>query len=112
MSAINEIYLEMNSGIYQGQSFTEPKDVPQLKSLLNNSDFRMRWAAVDSLAAKGEKDVVPQLIEMINHDNSMRVRGAAYQALQTLTGQKIDKLQRESWNSWWNANKANWPPKT
>jgi len=109
-SAMNEIYLEMNSGIYMGQSFQQPKDVSELKRLLSDADFRARWAAVDALAAKGEKDIVPQLIELINHDTSMRVRGAAYQALQTLTGQQIEKLQRERWNSWWEVNKAHWPP--
>ncbi len=111
VSTLNQIYLEMNAPIYAGRNFNQPKDTPELKKLLDDPNFTTRWAAVDALAAKGEKDIVPKLIEFINHDNSMWVRNAAYQALKTLTGQKMEKLQREQWNHWWDENKANWPPK-
>jgi HEAT repeat protein len=107
----NAIYLEMNSPLYAGRAFKDSKDAPELKRLLDNPDPFTRWAAVDALAAKGQKDVVPRLMEMINHDNSLWVRGAAYQALQGLTGQTFEKLRLDQWNSWWEANKANWPPK-
>ena len=107
LSTLNQVYLEMNVPFYAGRTFSQPKDTPELKKLLDSPDFTVRWAAVDALVAKGQKDLVPKLMEFINHDNSMWVRGAAYQALRTLTGQNIEKLQREQWNAWWNANKAN-----
>ena len=48
VSTQNQIYLEMNAPIYTGRTFKQPKEVPELKGLLNNPDFATRWAAVDA----------------------------------------------------------------
>jgi len=111
ISTMGEIYVEANAPVYTSRIFKPPKDTPEMTKLLGDSDPLVRWAAIDGLASKGQKDLVPTLIDMINHDGSNWVRRAAYQALQTLTGQGFEKFQRDQWNTWWQANKSNWPPK-
>lgn len=78
--------------------------------LLDDPNQLIRWAAVDGLSHKNDKSIVPMLMEIINHDNSLWVREAAYHALQSLTGQHFEILQADQWNSWWEASKVNWPP--
>jgi hypothetical protein len=111
VSTINEIYVEMNDPFYTSRNFTVPKETPEMEKLLIDPNALVRWAAVDGLADKGEKAIVPRLIDIINRDQSLWVRRAGYQALQRLTGQKFEKLERDQWNSWWQSNKGNWPPK-
>jgi hypothetical protein len=111
VSTLNVIYLEANSGIYSTRTFNTPKEPTEMVAMLNDPNQLIRWAAVDSLSNKNEKRIVPKLIEIINHDSSLWVREAAYHALQSLTGQNFEVLQVDQWNSWWEGNKHNWPPK-
>lgn len=111
VSTINQIYVDMNQAVYSGMKFTPEKTVEELKKLLDDPNPLTRWASVDGLAAKKDKSVVAKLIEIINHDDSMWVRRAAYQALKGLTGQKFENFQQEQWNEWWKQNKEGLPPK-
>jgi hypothetical protein len=111
LSTLNQIYVEANVPFYTSRHFTIERTVDDLKRLLDDPNPLIRWAAVDTLGEKQQKDIVPKLVDIINHDNSLWVRRAAYQALATLTGQNIQRLERDQWNKWWEANKGNWPPK-
>src|SRR5712692_3863425 len=74
VSTINEICVEMNVPFYTSRHFKAEKTVDELKRLLYDLNALNRWAAVDSLAEKNHKDIVPKLIEVIKHDNSLCVR--------------------------------------
>ena len=111
VSTINQIFVDMNSGLYSGRKFIPEKTVEEMKKLLVNPNPLARWAAVDGLAAKNDKSLVANFIEISNRDDSMWVRRAAYQALKGLTDQNFENFQEEQWNNWWEQNKKNWPPK-
>jgi len=110
-STVNQIFLEMNSGFYTGRNFVSPKSVEEMKGLLDDPHPLTRWAAIDGLATKGEKGIVPKLIFMSTHDDYLVVRKAAFQALRALTGQNLENFQEEAWAAWWEKNKADWPSK-
>lgn len=106
----NQVYLEMDVPFYTTKSFTTPKSVQELITLLENEQPLVRKAAIDDLTAKGEKAIVPKLLQIAEHDPYMVVRQAAFRALQVLSGQQIPPLQIQAWKSWWDQNKGNWPP--
>jgi len=109
VSTLNQIFLEMNGGIYLSRNFLSPKSIEEMKALLNDPSPLIRWAAIDSLAAKGEKGVVSKLVFMSTHDDFLIVRKAAFEALRALTGQKFENFQEDGWSQWWEKNKGNWP---
>ncbi|OGP74358.1 MAG: hypothetical protein A2W09_09255 [Deltaproteobacteria bacterium RBG_16_50_11] len=111
LSTINQIFVEMNSGIYAGRSFTEERSVEEMNKLLDDPNAIIRWAAVDGLAGKKDKSIVPKLIIICNQDKYLWVRRAAYEALRQLTNQKFENFRQDQWNKWWEQNKESWPPK-
>jgi|GEM_PF-6314494 len=107
----NQIFLEMNSGIYGERKFNEKKSDQELLKLLDDPNPLIRKAAVDSLVATGNKTLVPRLLEKAENDPFMVVREAAFHGLTVLTGEPIEILQIERWQAWWKKNKETWPPK-
>ena len=109
ISTLNQIYLEMNPPIYGTRTFIKPLATDEMEKLLDDANPLNRWAAIDGLAGKGQKGVVPKLIWISTHDNFLVVRRAAFQALRTLTGQNFENFSETQWDAWWQKNKANWP---
>lgn len=107
----NQLFLEMNQGIYMTRSFKEKKTEQELIKLLDDPNPLTRQAAIDGLVAIGNKAIVPRLLEKAERDPFMVVRHAAFRGLATLTGEQIEALQIERWQAWWKRNKQAWPPK-
>lgn len=107
----NQLFLEMNQGIYMTRQFKEKKTEQELIKLLDDPNALTRQAAIDSLVAIGNKAIVPRLLEKAERDPFMVVRHAAFRGLATLTGEQIEALQIERWQAWWKKNKEIWPPK-
>ena len=92
-STLMQIYVEMNSGIYSGRTFTEKKSPEEMKKLLDDPNPFYRWAAADGLSGTNDNNIVPKLITMSNQDKNLWVRRAAYEALKHLTNQKFENFQ-------------------
>jgi hypothetical protein len=107
----NQIFLEMNQGIYMQRQFKEKKTEQELVKLLDDPNPLTRQAAIDSLVATGNKAIVPILLEKAERDPFMVVRHAAFRGLATLTGEEIEALQIDRWHGWWKKNKQTWPSK-
>jgi hypothetical protein len=91
-STQNQLFLEMNQGIYMNRQFKEKKSEQELLRLVDDPNPLSRQAAIDSLVAIGNKSIVPRLLEKAEHDPFMVVRHAAFRGLMVLTGEQIEAL--------------------
>lgn len=104
-----QVYLDMTETVRPGQHFAELKTIEQMVMLLDDPDPLTREAAIGGLVEKGQKSIVPKLLDVAEHDPSLFVRRAAYGGLRALTGQNIEPLQLGAWKTWWAKNKDKWP---
>jgi hypothetical protein len=75
--------------------------VNTLTGYLKSPELELRLAAVNAAAAKGDKEIVPDLIPVLGDRDPTLVR-AAYQALKKLTG-KDHGPKLSAWQRWWDA---------
>ncbi len=68
--------------------------------------WRTRAQTVDDAAFLRDAPAVDALIALLG-DGVLRVRGAAYRAVQQLTGRTLG-CDPDIWKAWWNLNRATW----
>jgi hypothetical protein len=108
----NQLFIEMNQPFYSQRNFIEEKSEQEMLKLIDDPQPLIRKAAIDTLANKGNKSIVPRLLDKAETDPYLVVRHAAFHGLQVLTGEKIEALQLSRWKAWWQKNKDIWPPKS
>ena len=74
-----------------------------LETLLEDPVARIREEAIRGFGRSGEIRCVPLLLSRLEKE-PMRVRATLYDALEKLSGKRIER-QAEPWRSWWNITK-------
>jgi HEAT repeat protein len=74
-----------------------------LAGLLADPDWRVRSAAVEAAAARGEPALAGALIERFDHEKG-RLRAECAAALRRLTGKDLG-LEPGPWKAWWEARR-------
>ncbi|MBI4833511.1 MAG: HEAT repeat domain-containing protein [Planctomycetes bacterium] len=71
-----------------------------LISLISDAEKEISFAVIAHLAATGDYDIVPQLIELTGTEKREDVKKKILQALESIVGKNYGNAQKE-WQEWW-----------
>lgn len=84
------------------RGFGEIQTVIRRTARLRGKDLSRRWQAVDAIAALGDVEILPRLIDLLNEDDDVLVQRLE-RALVVLTGADFGRSHRR-WLAWWRRN--------